>query len=75
MGSSAQLLPPKMAALFAERAKRGEADESTGSIYIFYQGRQQICLVSLDPPQGHVSRLSASEFQIIEAKRKIKKGL
>lgn len=61
MRSNPQTLPPRMAAQFAERAKRGEATRVLGQdifepaswIYAFENGREEITLVSLDPPMGH----------------------
>ena len=69
MGSSAQLLPPKMAAQFAGRAKKGEANISTGNTYTFYQGHQEVVLVSLDPPSGYVRKLSGAEFAALDLKK------
>lgn len=71
--SNAQILPPKMAAQFAERARLGEADRSLGSgCYEFYQPKlnQVIALVGLDPPTGHVRKVTTAEMQrlIKEAK-------
>lgn len=64
MGNSAQMLPPKMAQQFAELAKDGKADKVLGgNLYLFWRGTQEICLVSLDPPQGHVSKLTAQEMK------------
>ncbi len=55
--NTAQLLPPKMAAQYAQLAKDGKADKVlSGSIYIFYRGNQEICIVTLDPPFGTVSK-------------------
>lgn len=56
------LLPPKMAQQFADRAKRGEG-KHLGSIVEFYHGRQRITLVCLDPPQGHIYRMSDAEMK------------
>jgi hypothetical protein len=58
--SGAMMLPPKMAMHYAELAKAGKADEVIDcKIYIFRpkgQPSQEICLVTLDPPQGHISK-------------------
>ena len=67
MPNSIQALPLKMAQQFAERAKRGEAASSTSSTYDFYQGRQRITLVGLDPPIGHICRISQEEFNKLKA--------
>lgn len=59
-----QSLPPKMAAEFASKAREGKADLQLGnSCYIFYQGRNEICLVSIKEgkEQGHITRNSAVE--------------
>jgi len=56
-------LPPGVAKIWAERAKAGKADKSLGSdCYVFVKGGNfplgagvtEVCLVGLDPPQGHV---------------------
>ena len=57
-------LPPKMTLQFAERAKRGEADNYLGDdIYEFFQGNQVVCLIGLDNPTGHIQKVSAEEMK------------
>lgn len=58
IGNTAQVLPPKMAAQFAQLAKDGKADNQTSSTYVFYRGNQEICLVTLNPPSGYVAKRS-----------------
>ena len=61
---NAHPLPPKMAAQFAERARRGEADAHIGyNIYEFYQGNQVICVIGLDHPTGHIKKVTANEMK------------
>lgn len=60
-GKSIQNLPPKMAAQFAERAKRGEGKYIGSQCYDFIQGNTRISLVSLDPPIGHIQKLTQAE--------------
>lgn len=58
-------LPPKMAAEYAERAKRGEATEELGSgIFVFRRpnDRNEVVIMSLNPPQGHIKRMSHAEM-------------
>lgn len=63
--SNVQLLPPKMAAQWAEKALAGKADVwLKPSTYIFYQGRNNIVLVSLSPPSGHLERCTQAEVAI-----------
>jgi len=60
--SNVQLLPPKMAAQWAEKALAGKADKwFPPSTYVFYQGRNDIVLVSLCPPSGHLKRCTQAE--------------
>lgn len=61
MGSSAQVLPPKMAAHFAQLAKDGKADRrcgSDGQIYEFDQkgSTNVVVLISLNPPDGYIKK-------------------
>jgi hypothetical protein len=62
MPSSAQNLPPKMAAHYAKLAKEGKSDKTYGegslACYEFKQGtsRNTVVLISLDPPIGHIIR-------------------
>jgi hypothetical protein len=54
-----QTLPPKTAAMLAERARRMDGCVrvgTSGHIYEFAQGNSVVCLISLDPPVGHVGR-------------------
>lgn len=56
-------LAPKMALQFAERARRGEADNEVGSnIYEFFQGNQVVCVIGLDRPTGHILKVTTSEM-------------
>lgn len=57
-----QLLPPKMAQEYANKAKNGEGVKLSSSCFEFLVGRQEVCLVSIDPPIGHVRKLSQSEI-------------
>ncbi len=64
-------LPPKMTLQFAERAKRGEADNNVGcGIYEFYQGNQVVCIIGLDHPTGHIKKVSSSEMLDLRKKAK-----
>jgi len=57
-------IAPKMMLQFAERARRGEADNHVGSnIYEFYQGNQVICIIGLDHPAGHIRKVSTDEMK------------
>lgn len=50
-------LPPKMAAQYAERAKRMDGCVSVGSeFYEWAQGNNVICLINIDPPMGHFGK-------------------
>jgi hypothetical protein len=53
-------LPPKMAAQYANRAKAGEGKSLGHGVYVFQNGREEITLVSLDPPSGHYVRRSGA---------------
>ena len=55
---SAQMLPPKMAAQFAERVKRGEGHRVSpnSEMYEFPQGGNVIVLMDINQPFGHVVR-------------------
>jgi hypothetical protein len=52
------VLPPKTAEQFADRARRGEGLRLSpdSSIYEFAQGSNVVCLISLDPPIGHIGK-------------------
>jgi hypothetical protein len=66
--SNAQILPPKMALQYAERARNGEADHTlSGDIYEFYLGNQVICIIGLDNPTGHVRKVTTQEMQRLRA--------
>lgn len=50
-------LPPKMAQQYANRAARMDGCVRVGnSIYEFAQGSTVVCLVTLDPPNGHFGK-------------------
>lgn len=54
-----QTLPPKTAAMLADRARRMDGCVRVGrdgDMYEFAQGNSVVCLISLDPPIGHVGR-------------------
>ena len=62
MGMNVYPLPPKMTAQFAERAKRGDYHSKIGSdIFLWLQGNQEICVIGLDCPTGHIKKLSQKE--------------
>lgn len=63
MRPNVQGLPPKMAQQFADRAKRGEGIHVGRQCYDFYQGNTRISLVSLDPPIGHITKLTTKELE------------
>ena len=51
------VLPPKTAEQFAARARKMDGCVRIGdSIYEFAQGSNVVCLISLNPPQGHVGK-------------------
>jgi len=66
--SNAQLLPPKMALQYAERARKGEADrDHGGGVYEFYLGNQVICIIGPDHPTGHTRKVTTAEMQRLRA--------
>lgn len=57
-----QLLPPKMAKIYATKAKNGEADTVVGdSAWIFNNqpGGYTVTIVCLDPPAGNMRKQKA----------------
>ena len=53
-----------MAFQFAERARRGEADNEVGcDIYEFFQGNQVICIIGLHHPTGHIEKLTTKDME------------
>jgi hypothetical protein len=50
------VLPPKTAEQFAARARKMDGCVRFGSAYEFAQGSNVICLISLDPPIGHMGK-------------------
>ena len=61
-------IPPKMLQQFADKAKAGNADyihysDEKPAFWLIYAGRQEICLLSLDPPCGHGKLQSAAEIK------------
>jgi hypothetical protein len=57
-------LPPKMTQQFADRAKRGDYHHKLGdNIFLWLQGHQEICLIGLDYPTGHIKKLSTRELE------------
>jgi hypothetical protein len=59
MMTSPTSLPPKMAAQYAERAKRMDGCVrvgATGHIFEFAQGSTVICMVDIDNPMGHFGK-------------------
>jgi len=57
-------IAPKMLLQFAERARRGEADNYVGSnIHEFYQGNQVVCIIGIDHPVGHIRKVSTDEMK------------
>lgn len=56
--SMPQPLPPKMAQKFADRAKSGEGENIGSGCVRFKEGREEITLLSIDPPIGHMIRVS-----------------
>lgn len=62
-------LPPKMLAQYVQRAKNGEAEEITKDVngkpcvWHFYHGRNRVTLSSLNPPSGHIYRMTAAEVE------------
>ena len=61
-------LPPKMAAQFTERARRGEGRHIGLNMYEFIQGNIRITLVSLDPPIGYQEKITQAEADRLRAK-------
>jgi hypothetical protein len=58
-------LPPKMAAQFADRARRMDGCVRVGNVaYEFAQGSTVICLIHLDPPIGHFGKDATRAEQI-----------
>lgn len=74
MSNSIQDLPPKMAKQFADKAKKGEADYDTEGMWLFYQefNHSEICLLGLDPPIGHLRKMSKIEWESRSIKRRAK---
>lgn len=60
------ILPPKMATYYVQEAKAGRADCEYGEfakVYDFYRPpNQRITLVSVDPPIGHIRKLTQKEW-------------
>ncbi len=72
MGNYSQLLSPKMAQQFADRAKAGDFAATLGSeIYLWFQGNQEICLIGLDCPTGHITKLSSEAMKRRKAELKV----
>ncbi len=70
--NSAQLIPPKMLAQLAERARRGDYDEKLGSdIYSWFSGRTKTTIIGLDRPVGTVSRVSVREAEAAQKRKAI----
>lgn len=52
-----QSLPPKMTQQYAERARRGDYEYKLATdIFIWFSGNQEITLIGLDCPTGHVKK-------------------
>ncbi len=70
--NSAQLIPPKMLAQLADRARRGDYDEKLGSdIYSWFNGRTKTTIIGLDHPIGTVSRVSVQEAELAKKRKQI----
>lgn len=70
-----QTLPPKMAQSYADMAKRGDFDAWYGSeCYAFFRGNMKISLVSINPPIGHVQKLTTKEMERERERSKAKDG-
>lgn len=51
------VLPPKTAEQFAARARKMDGCVRLGEeVYEFAQGSNVVCLVSLNPPMGHMGK-------------------
>ena len=58
-------LPPKMAAQYADRARRGDGCVRFGDVaWEWAQGTTVVCLISLDPPMGHFGKDSSRADEI-----------
>ena len=69
MAHSIHALPPKVAAQYAERARRGEGLHHGAECYEFLEfGNQCVELVSLNPPIGHVMKISQAAADELRAR-------
>lgn len=60
-----QALPPKMTLQYAERARRGDYEFKIGKdIFIWFVGNQQVCVIGLNVPTGHIKKMSAKEVEM-----------
>jgi hypothetical protein len=58
-----QCLPPRMAQSYADMATRGEFDDRIGfDCYSFFRGNNKITLLSINPPIGHVEKLTTNQM-------------
>jgi hypothetical protein len=63
--SNSMLLPPKMCAQYAERARNNDFEfHLSPDIYVWFNGNQKVVVIGLDKPKGHIVQLTASLVEI-----------